>query len=55
MASFGAAIKLFRSSGHDALDEAAAKVAEIMQFSPALNRDQKVQVWVQIPITFSSR
>ena len=43
------------SSGYDQLDEAAQKVAEIMQFSPALNRDKKVPVWVQIPITFSSK
>ena len=47
--------RLFKTSGYDALDEAAAKVAEIMKFSPALNRDKKVQVWVQIPITFSSK
>ena len=43
------------SSGYEQLDEAAQKVAEIMQFSPALNRDKKVPVWVQIPITFSSK
>lgn len=43
------------SSGYDQLDQAAQKVAEIMQFSPALNRDKKVPVWVQIPITFSSK
>ena len=47
--------QLFKTSGYDALDEAATKVASVMQFSPALNRDKKVQVWVQIPITFSSR
>jgi len=40
------------SSGHKALDEAAMKVAEIMEFTPALNRDKKVPVWVQLPITF---
>ena len=47
--------KLFKTSGYDALDDAAAKVAEIMKFSPAMNRDKTVQVWVQIPITFASR
>jgi len=43
------------SSGHKALDEAALKVAEIMQFSPALNRDKKVPVWVALPIDFRTR
>lgn len=43
-----------RSSGHEALDNAAARVAEVMKFSPALNRDQKVRVWVEIPIMFKS-
>ncbi len=47
--------QVFNSSGYDALDDAAGKVASIMQFSPALNRDKKVPVWVQIPITFSSK
>lgn len=44
--------QLNKSSGHDALDQAALKVADIMEFSPALNRDKKVQVWVSLPITF---
>jgi len=44
-----------QSSGYPALDEAAEKVANIMQFSPAFNRDKKVQVWVQIPIKFSTK
>jgi protein TonB len=47
--------QVFKSSGYEALDEAADKVASIMEFTPALNRDKKVQVWVQIPITFSSK
>ncbi|MGK7312741.1 MAG: energy transducer TonB [Candidatus Longimicrobiales bacterium M2_2A_002] len=40
------------SSGYDAFDQAALKVADIMEFSPAYNRDKKVPVWVAIPITF---
>ena len=44
-----------QSSGYPALDEAAEKVANLMQFSPAFNRDKKVQVWVQIPIKFSTK
>ncbi|MEZ4415006.1 MAG: TonB family protein [Gemmatimonadota bacterium] len=41
-----------QSSGHKALDDAALKVASIMEFTPALNRDKRVQVWVAFPITF---
>jgi periplasmic protein TonB len=47
--------RIAESSGHAALDEAAIKVAGVYQFTPALNRDQKVQVWVQFPITFEVR
>jgi protein TonB len=42
-------------SGHDAFDRAALKVAEVMQFTPALNRDQKVSVWIQVPIMFRAQ
>lgn len=50
--------KVFRyqvegSSGYPAFDDAAAKVADIMQFSPALNRDRPVRVVVAIPIKFT--
>jgi len=44
-----------QSSGHQALDEAALAVADIYRFSPALNRDRRVPVWVQFPITFQVR
>lgn len=43
------------SSGRTELDEAALRVAEVFEFSPALNRDVAVPVWIQVPITFSSR
>lgn len=43
------------SSGHQALDDAALRVASITRFSPALNRDKKVPVWVSFPITFRVR
>lgn len=42
-------------SGHDALDQAAMKIADIMTFTPALNRDQKVKVWIQLPIVFKTQ
>jgi periplasmic protein TonB len=47
--------QLSRSSGYPGLDEAAIAVANQMRFSPALNRDKKVQVWVEIPIVFTAR
>jgi TonB family protein len=40
------------SSGQPALDQAALDVASVYRFSPALNRDQPVPVWVSLPITF---
>lgn len=40
------------SSGYDAFDQAALKVADMMQFSPAYNRDKKVPVWVALDVTF---
>lgn len=43
------------SSGHQALDEAALRVAPVFRFTPALNRDETVPVWVQLPITFTTR
>jgi TonB family protein len=44
--------QLNETSGYDAFDEAAGKVANLMEFSPAYNRDQKVPVWVALDITF---
>jgi protein TonB len=41
-----------RSSGYEAFDQAAGKVADMMQFSPAMNRNQAVRVVVTFPITF---
>ena len=47
--------RIEESSGHEALDQAALDVAEVYRFSPALNRDKKVPVWVVFPITFQVR
>jgi periplasmic protein TonB len=44
-----------QSSGYPQLDSAAEAVAREMRFSPALNRDQRVPVWIQIPVTFQVR
>ncbi len=43
------------SSGHDALDLAALRAAGEISFTPALNRDQAVPVWISLPITFAAR
>jgi TonB family protein len=39
-------------SGYDALDAAALKVAPVLRFTPAMNQDKKVPVWVAIDIVF---
>ncbi len=46
---------IHQSSGFESLDEAALKVADIVQFSPALNRDKRVPVWISLPVTFATR
>ncbi len=48
-------VEVNQSSGHTALDQAALTVAPVIRFTPALNRDQRVPVWVSIPITFTTR
>ena len=47
--------RVFGSSGYVQLDEAALKVADVFRFTPALNREKIVQVWVRFPITFQVR
>lgn len=47
--------RIDQSSGQQALDDAALAVANVYRFSPALNRDKKVPVWVSFPITFQVR
>ena len=47
--------RISQSSGHVPLDEAALEVADVFRFSPALNREQIVPVWIQLPITFQPR
>lgn len=40
------------SSGHKALDDAALRVGAVIEFTPAMNRDKEVPVWISLPITF---
>ena len=44
-----------QTSGHASLDEAALRVANVFRFTPALNLDKVVPVWIAIPITFQTR
>jgi TonB family protein len=45
-------LQIYHSSGHDALDQAALRVASAMEFTPAYLRDERVPVWVALPIRF---
>jgi len=47
--------QLKEGSGHEQLDAAALEVAAAMQFTPAMNRDKRVPVWVAIPVTFIAK
>lgn len=47
--------KVHESSGYEALDAAAVRVAERLRFTPGKNRDKAVPVWVQLPIAFTSK
>ena len=44
--------QISKSSGHDGLDAAAVQVANSYEFTAALNGEQPVPAWIQIPITF---
>ena len=44
--------RVSESSGHTLLDEAALQVADVFRFTPALNLEKIVQVWIQLPIIF---
>ena len=42
-----------RSSGYPQLDEASLRVIEVVDFSPAMNRDRTVRVLIAWPITWT--
>ena len=44
--------RIFTSSGFDEFDEAALRVANVFEFTPALNQDRLVPVWIRFPIEF---
>ena len=43
------------SSGYEAFDQAALQVGNLMEFTPAYNRDKKVQVWIALDIKFEAQ
>jgi len=45
--------RISETSGHQALDTAALRVARAMRFSPGENQGEAVAAWVEIPIRFS--
>jgi protein TonB len=47
--------RVTQSSGYEQLDQAAQRVMEQARFTPALNRDQRVPVWIQLPVTWQVR
>lgn len=48
--------RIQESSGYPQLDTTAERLMlEVAQFSPAVNRDQAVPVWIAIPVTFEAR
>lgn len=47
--------RVHTSSGHQALDEAAMRIARVYEFSPATNGGEAVPVWVALDVTFKSR
>ena len=47
-------IVMDRETDHPELNEAAMEVAEVFEFSPALNREEQVPVWIQIPVRFEA-
>lgn len=47
--------QIHETSGYEALDEAALKISHLYEFSPAMNRDKPVPVWVSLDITFKTR
>ena len=48
-------LRIDTSSGHQALDDAALRVARAMKFSPALDKETPVAAWIAMPITFQVR
>jgi protein TonB len=45
-------LRVYATSGHSILDKAAMDSVEDWQFKPGMKGDQKVEMWVRIPVRF---
>ena len=45
-------VKIFKSSGNTLLDKAAINAFKTYEFSPAVQHDRPVSVWIRMPIIF---
>jgi TonB family protein len=45
-------VRINRTSGYEALDQAALRVGRTMEFTPARNRGEAVPVWLALDVTF---
>lgn len=43
-----------KTSGYPQMDDVANQVAQLMKFTPGMNRDVAVKVWLAIPIQFTA-
>ena len=46
-------VEIFRSSGYSAFDSAAVAGAIDLQFNPATQDGESIEVWVTLPVQFS--
>lgn len=44
-----------QSSGRETLDDAALRVVPEMLFTPAIYRDRRVPVWIELPVLFTTK
>ena len=47
--------RVSQTSGQTQFNEAALRVARAIRFTPAMNRDEPVAVWIEVPITFRAQ
>jgi TonB family protein len=48
-------LQLNRSSGYEALDQAAMLVAAKVRFEPAVDGSTPIATWTEIPVSFHSK
>jgi TonB family protein len=48
-------VVVMESSGYDAFDSSAVRGARTLRFSPARQRDKRIEVWAHVPVHFSKK